>query len=47
MNCVTVIQTSQGLAQHLIETRPNAQKDGVVIGFDGRRDSRYVDSKRI
>lgn len=40
MNCLVVIQTSQGLAQYLLDTLPGAEEKGVVIGFDGRRDSR-------
>ena len=41
MNSLVVLQTSQGLAQHLVDTVPSAKDAGVVIGFDGRRDSRH------
>ncbi|KAF1809042.1 phosphoglucomutase-2 [Eremomyces bilateralis CBS 781.70] len=39
MNCVTVIQASQGLAAYLLENVPNTKKRGVVIGRDARRNS--------
>jgi phosphoglucomutase len=40
MNALTVLQTSQGLAEHLLATVPDARVHGVVLGFDGRHDSR-------
>ena len=40
MNALVVIQSSQGLAEHLLATVPSAAQAGVVVGFDGRRDSR-------
>ena len=36
MNCLTVIQTSQGLAQYLLDSNAKAQEMGIVIGFDNR-----------
>lgn len=36
MNCVTVIQASQGLAAHILEQIPDARSRGVVIGHDAR-----------
>lgn len=39
MNGVTVIQTSQGLAEYLSETRSDVDNAGVVIGHDGRHNS--------
>jgi phosphoglucomutase len=39
MNCLTVIQTSQGLASYLARTFPERAEFGVVIGFDGRKNS--------
>jgi phosphoglucomutase len=38
MNSLTVIQTSQGLAQYLIEKFPQPQQC-IVIGYDGRHNS--------
>jgi phosphoglucomutase len=40
MNALTVLQTSQGLAAHLLATTPDARVRGVVLGFDGRHNSR-------
>ena len=40
MNCLTVIQTSQGLAQYLLESLPKAAERGVVIGYDSRHHSK-------
>ncbi|TKA71451.1 hypothetical protein B0A49_03804 [Cryomyces minteri] len=39
MNSLTVIQASQGLAEYLTHTIPNATKRGVVIGWDARHRS--------
>lgn len=39
MNCLTVIQTSQGLAKYLKEDHGPASKKGVVIGYDARHNS--------
>ncbi|MCJ1308620.1 Phosphoglucomutase-3 [Agyrium rufum] len=41
MNCLTVIQTSQGLARHLVETADltNAQEMSIIIGYDIRHNS--------
>ena len=40
MNDLTVIQTSHGLAQYLLDDVPGAAKAGIVIGYDGRYNSR-------
>lgn len=39
MNSVTVIQTSQGLAEYLLQNVPDTKHHGVVIGRDARRNS--------
>ena len=39
MNSLTIIQASQGLADYLLESRPNAAIAGVVIGHDARHNS--------
>ena len=41
LNSLTIIQTSQGLAQHLLEEKgPSAATAGVVIGYDARHNSK-------
>ena len=40
MNQLTVIQTSQGLAQYLLDNVSGAAEAGIVIGYDGRHNSR-------
>jgi len=40
MNCVTVIQASQGLAAYLLEQAPEVKRRGVVIGHDARHNSK-------
>ncbi|KAL1962327.1 hypothetical protein VTN77DRAFT_9818 [Rasamsonia byssochlamydoides] len=39
MNCLTVIQTSQGLAKYLRKKFPERSSFGVVIGADARKNS--------
>eukprot|EP01133_Synstelium_polycarpum_P013626 gene13626-16040_t len=39
MNDLTVIQASQGLCKYVKETIPEAQKKGVVVGYDCRHHS--------
>ncbi|KAK3052054.1 hypothetical protein LTS18_012323, partial [Coniosporium uncinatum] len=39
MNCVTVIQASQGLAEYLLANEISVKKRGVVIGYDARHNS--------
>ncbi|KAI5199895.1 hypothetical protein E4T39_05996 [Aureobasidium subglaciale] len=39
MNSLTVIQASQGLAEYLLKTTPDAKTRGVVIGRDARHNS--------
>lgn len=40
MNCLTVIQTSQGLAQYVKDRRRDPGNESVVIGYDVRKNSR-------
>ena len=40
LNSLTIIQTSQGLAQYLLEEKASAAMAGVVIGHDARKNSR-------
>lgn len=40
LNSLTIIQTSQGLAEHLLLTCPGAAAKGIVIGYDARHNSR-------
>lgn len=40
MNEVTIIQTAQGLFYHLMENFSDLQNKGIVIGFDGRHNSK-------
>ena len=40
LNSLTIVQTSQGLAQYLLEEKASAATAGVVIGHDARRNSR-------
>lgn len=39
MNPLIIIQTSQGLAAHLLATVPSAKTKGFVIGYDARHHS--------
>ena len=39
MNSLTVVQTSQGLAEYLLATQQNVRSRGVVIGRDARHHS--------
>lgn len=41
MNDLVIIQTGQGLLEHLKETRKDLlEKNGIVIGYDGRHNSK-------
>lgn len=40
MNCLTVIQTSQGLAQYVKDQRNDPGNESVVIGYDVRHNSK-------
>ncbi|KAE8266614.1 hypothetical protein A4X09_0g5733 [Tilletia walkeri] len=40
MNRLVIIETTAGLAQHLLATNPDAKKQGVVIAYDGRHGSK-------
>ncbi len=39
MNCLTVVQTSQGLAGYLLEKDSYSSSKGIVIGYDARHNS--------
>ena len=39
LNCVTIIQTSQGLAEYLMAKLPSTAEAGIAIGYDSRRNS--------
>ncbi|KAK3099451.1 hypothetical protein FSP39_004554 [Pinctada imbricata] len=39
MNDLTIIQTTQGLTKYLLDTNDNVQRQGVVVGYDGRHNS--------
>ena len=39
LNSLTIIQTSQGLAEHLLETERKVKTAGIVIGHDARHNS--------
>ncbi|KAL8813672.1 MAG: hypothetical protein Q9223_000293 [Gallowayella weberi] len=39
LNSLTIIQTSQGLAEYLLSVRPDAATSGIVIGYDARHNS--------
>lgn len=40
MNELVIVQTTQGLAQYVLKTVPDAAQRGVVVGYDGRYHSR-------
>jgi len=40
MNRLTVMQTSQGLAEYLLDNVRGSKEAGIVIGYDGRHNSR-------
>lgn len=39
MNDLTIVQTTQGLCQYMLQVAPECKKKGVVIGYDGRHNS--------
>ena len=39
LNSLTIIQTSQGLAEYLLQNEPGAVEAGIVIGHDARHNS--------
>ena len=39
MNDLVIVQTSQGLAEYVVDTIPEAKTKGAVISFDGRHSS--------
>ncbi|KAI4503506.1 hypothetical protein M0802_001728 [Mischocyttarus mexicanus] len=40
MNDLVIIQTGQGLTKYLLDTMPNLLQQGVIIGYDGRHNSK-------
>ncbi len=40
LNSLTIIQTSQGLGQYLLQEKASAATAGVVIGYDARHNSK-------
>lgn len=40
MNDLTIIQTTQGLCEYMLESTPEVLKDGVIVGYDARHNSR-------
>ena len=40
MNIITVMQTSQGFAECLLASKKGSRPEGVVIGYDGRHNSK-------
>lgn len=40
INSLTIIQTSQGLAEYLLQSEDGADFKGVVIGYDARHNSK-------
>jgi len=40
INDLVVLQTTQGLAEYMLEVNPEAKAQGVVVGYDGRHNSR-------
>lgn len=48
MNDLVIIQTGQGLAQYLIKIFPDLKEKGIVLGYDGRYNSkRYITHVKI
>ncbi|KAL8760430.1 MAG: hypothetical protein Q9199_000054 [Rusavskia elegans] len=41
LNSLTIIQTSQGLAEYLLSAQPNAAAHGIVVGHDARHNSEH------
>ncbi|KAL8668233.1 MAG: hypothetical protein Q9202_000211 [Teloschistes flavicans] len=41
INAVTIIQTSQGLAEYLLLNHADTAKAGIVVGYDARYNSRH------
>lgn len=40
MNDLVIIQTSQGLAKYLLATLSDVENKGVILGYDGRYNSK-------
>lgn len=45
MNDLVIIQTSQGLAKYLQNTVLNVAEKGIVLGYDGRYNSKRYKQK--
>ena len=41
LNSLTIIQTSQGLAEFLLSGLPNTRTTGLVVGYDARHNSKH------
>ena len=41
INGLTIIQTSQGIAEYVLATSEESGTAGIVVGYDGRHNSRY------
>lgn len=40
MNDLVIVQTGQGLADYLVQTVSNAAERGIILGYDGRYNSK-------
>lgn len=40
MNCLTIVQTSQGLADYILKSDSGSAAAGIVVGYDARHNSR-------
>lgn len=40
LNDLVIVQTGQGLTKYLLITMPNLSQKGVIIGYDGRHNSK-------
>lgn len=43
MNDLVIIQTGQGLREYLINSIDNVKDRGIIIGYDGRHNSKRYD----
>lgn len=41
INSLTIIQTSQGIAEHVLASQREASLAGIVVGYDGRHNSKH------
>lgn len=40
LNCLTIVQTSQGFADYILNNEPGSAAAGIVIGYDARHNSK-------